>query len=422
MKRLRQFPMARRYLWGQSVSILGDAALWLALGIWVRELTGSNAKAGLTFFFLAAPSMLGPVWGMVADRYPRRRILLAGNLATGALTLALLGVHGPHQVWLIWAVMAGYGASSSLLSAAQSGFLHTLVPEDLLGDAQGWLSTTREGLRLIAPLIGAGVFTLVGGHAVALIDAATFVVATVTIATIHVTEPAPAPRTGRWAEEVSAGWAHIKCVPAMRQVVTALGALCLVIGFTESALFAVITTGLHLSASWIGPWQVFMGVGALVGGPTVSAAMRRLGEGRVAAIGMLCWAGGAGLFVIPNLVVVAGAAVVAGFSLPWIIAPSMTCIQRSTPSHLQGRVSATVDVLTSAPQSASIAVGAGLLAVVGYQSLLAVVAVVSCGGGLWLITRPEQRPRTPQADTSSDDGQLGLTTARQLAGAIGASE
>jgi Na+/melibiose symporter-like transporter len=391
MRRLKQFPVVRRYLWGQSVSILGDSALWLALGIWVRELTGSNAEAGLTFFFLAAPQMIAPIWGMIADRFPRRQILLFGNLATGALTLALLGVHGRHQVWLIWAVMAGFGVSSSLLSAAQSGFLHTLLPEDRLGDAQGWLSTVREGLRLVAPLIGAGVFAVVGGHVVALIDVASFIVAAATVSTIHVEEPKPAPRTGRWVEEVSAGWTHIWTVPALRQLIGALAAFCLVIGFTETAGFAVITTGLHLSATWIGPWQVLMGVGAIVGGPTVSAAMRKYGESRVAALGMLCWAVSCALLVIPQIVVVGAATVLTGFSLPWIVASSMTFIQRSTPSQLQGRVSATVDLLVSTPQSLSIAAGAALLAVVGYQVLLAVVAVVSFGAGLWLITRSGQR-------------------------------
>jgi MFS family permease len=391
MRRLRQFPAARRYLWGQSVSILGDSALWLVLAIWVRELTGSNSQAGLTFFFLAAPSALGPIWGTIADRFPRRKVLLIGNLATGAATLALLGVRGPHQVWLIWTVMSAYGVSSSLLSAAQTGLLYTLLPDDHLGDAQGWLSTVREGLRLVAPLLGAGVFTLVGGHVVALIDAATFVVAAVTVASIHVTESPPAPREGRWTAEVGAGWTHIRNVRALRQMVTALGVLCLVVGFTETAGFAVVTSGLHLSAAWIGPMNVLMGVGAVGGGPTVGAAMRRFGEGRVAAAGMLCWAVACGLYTVPSIPVVVAAAIVAGFGLPWIIAPSMTFMQRSTPAPLQGRVSATVDVLTNTPQSLSIAAGAALLAIVGYQILLAAVAVVSLGCGLWLITRPEHR-------------------------------
>jgi hypothetical protein len=397
MRHLKGYPLVRRYLWGQSISILGDTALWLALGIWVRELTGSSAQAGLTFFFLAAPSLFGPVWGSVADRYPRRRVLLIGNIGSGLLTLALLGVHDRHQVWLIWAVMVGYGSSLSLLSAAQTGLLHTLLPEEHLGDAQGWLSTVREWLRLVAPLIGAGVFALVGGHAVALIDLSTFVIASATLLSIRVEEPKPEPMPARWRDELAAGWVHIRTVRPLAQIVTALTVCCMVIGLTETAGFAVITTGLHLSAPWIGGWQMLMGVGALVGGPTVGRAMRRLGEGRVAALGMVAFAIAAGLEIVPNIVPVAAGALVAGFSLPWIIAASLTFMQRSTPSSLQGRVSSTVDVLTSTPQSLSIAVGAALLAVLGYQVLMGVVAVVIFGAGVWLVTRPEQRRRAATA-------------------------
>jgi hypothetical protein len=86
----------------------------------------------------------------------------------------------------------------------------------------------------------------------------------------------------------------------------------------------------------------------------------------------------------------------------------MTFIQRSTPSALQGRVSSTVDVLTSTPQSLSIAVGAAMLAVVGYQVLLAVVAIVSCGAGLWLITRPEQRATWTTPSLDVDLAQISL--------------
>jgi MFS family permease len=391
MRRLRTVPLARRYLLGQSLSILGDSALWLAMAIWVRELTGSNAEAGLTFFFLAVPSLAGPMWGTVADRFRRRPVLIAGNLASAAMTMALLGVHGRHQVWLIWGVMAGYGASGSLLSAAQSGFIKTLVPDDRIGDAQGWLSTVREGLRLIAPLIGAGLFTLVGGHAVAVLDAATFVVAAVSVASIRIVEPAGEPRSQPWRTEVAAGWQHIATTVALRQVVVALAAVCAVIGLVETAGIAVITTGLHRSPAWLGAWQMLMGAGALVGGPTVGRAMRRFGEGRVAAVGMAGWAIACTLLVFPDVVLVAAGGVLAGFALPWMIAASSTFVQRATPGPLQGRVSATVDVLTGTPQSVSIAVGAALLTVVGYQVLLGVVATVTLAAGVWLASRPEHR-------------------------------
>lgn len=410
MRELMRVPFARRYLLGQSLSVLGDTSLWLAMAIWVRELTGSNADAGLTFFFMAAPSLAGPIWGAAVDRYRRRPILIGVNAAAGLMTLGLLGVQGKGQIWVIWLVMAGYGVSNSLLSGAQSGYLKTLIPDESLGDAQGLLVTVREGLRLVSPLIGAGLFTVFGPRPVIIVDAVTFAIATVTVASIRVAEPAPVRTPQRLRTEVSAGWTHIRTHVRIRQVVIATVAICTVIGFTETGIVAVVTDGLHRSPSWIGPFEVLMGLGALVGGPTVGPAMRRFGEGRVCAVGMVVFAIGSSVLIIPMIGATAAGAVLDGFGLPWIVAAAMTLIQRSTPDELQGRVSTTLDVLTGTPQALSIAVGAGLVAVVGYQWLMGVVGVVTIVAGLWLLSRPEQRIARFGAVAASG----GLTVAEEI--------
>jgi MFS family permease len=411
VKQLLRVPYARRYFAGQALSILGDTSLWLAMAIWVRELTGSNAKSGLTFFFMAAPSLAGPLWGTFIDRFRRRPMLVGVNLGGAIMTLALLFVHGEHQVWIIWSVMAGYGVVNSLLGGAQTGYLQTLIPDEQLGDAQGLLTTVREGLRLVAPLIGAGLFTVAGGHTVALIDCATFAVAATSVATIRADEPDPVRVAQRLRAEVAAGWEHIRDTVRIRQVVIATGALCAVIGFTETALVAVVTNGLHRSPSWMGPFEAVMGVGALVGGPTVAAAMRRVGEGKVCAMGMLAFAAGTLLLIIPTDVTVAAGALFDGFGLPWAVAAALTLVQRLTPPRLQGRVSTTLDVVIGTPQSLSIAVGAGLIAVTGFQVLLAIVGAVSIASGLWLYTRPEQRADSrDRGDVGSGDPADALTT------------
>jgi hypothetical protein len=398
MRRLAQVPGARSYLLCQALSIAGDTSLWLALAVWVRALTGSSAQAGLTFFFLAVASLGGPLLGTVADRYRRRPLLIVTNTAGGLLTLALLGVRGPHQVWLIFAVMFGYGVVGSLQSAAQSGLLHTLLPEDLLGDAAGALTTVREGLRVVAPILGVGLFTLAGGHAVAVLDSLTFAAPVLQLLRMRVAEPKPVRVAQRLRTEIGEGLAHIRRTIELRQMVVALTGCACVIGFLEPAVIAVVTDGLHLSASWLGPLEVCMGIGALIGGPTVAWAMRRLGEGRTSAIGMAATGLGFGLQVLPFAAAVAVALVIAGFGLPWLIAPVGVAVQRRTPSRLQGRTSATLDVLFSTPQSISIAVGAGLLAVVGFRPLLVAVFVVMVAAGLWLGTRREQRVSSVPAD------------------------
>ena len=169
---------ARLFLAGQSLSLLGDTALWLALGLWAKDLTGSSSATGLVFLCIVAPQLAAPFAGLLVDRVRRRSLLLAVNPLTALAVLPLLAVHDAHDVWIIYAVALAYGASYTLLAAGQSALLHTLLEPDLLGPANAALQTVREALRLIAPVAGAGLYTLAGGAAVALLDAATFLAAT----------------------------------------------------------------------------------------------------------------------------------------------------------------------------------------------------------------------------------------------------
>src|SRR5690242_14739100 len=106
--------------------MLGDSALWLAMGIWVKQLTGSSAAAGLTWLAFMAPALAGPAAGLLADRLPRRELLLAVNLASAAIVAPLLLVRGSGDVWLIYAVMFAYGISNALTGAAQPALLRTI--------------------------------------------------------------------------------------------------------------------------------------------------------------------------------------------------------------------------------------------------------------------------------------------------------
>ncbi len=177
MRELLRNRNARRYLIGQSFSLFGDTAMFLAMGIWVKVLTGSNGEAGLVFFAFGAAALLSPLAGMVVDRLPRRPLLFWSNLGGGAVVLLLLLVHGKSQLWLIYLVAFLYGLAYTFLSAGQTALLKVMLPDELIGDARGMLSTVREGLRLFGPLAGAGLFALAGGGVVAVVDASTFVIA-----------------------------------------------------------------------------------------------------------------------------------------------------------------------------------------------------------------------------------------------------
>ncbi|MEZ5098118.1 MAG: MFS transporter [Nocardioides sp.] len=141
-----------------TTSMFGDSVMLLVLSMWVKELTGSNAQAGLTFFWMVLPSLVAPLLGGPIDRVRRRPLLVWGNVASAAMMLPLLTVRDGNDVWVVWAVAVLYGVSFIVLPAGLNGLLKELLPEDLLVDANASMQTVKEGFRLIGPLVGAGIY------------------------------------------------------------------------------------------------------------------------------------------------------------------------------------------------------------------------------------------------------------------------
>jgi MFS family permease len=385
----------RLYVAGQTLSLFGDTALWLALAVWAKTLTGSSAAAGMVIFGITAPGVLAPLSGLLADRVRRRPLLIVTNLATAAAVLPLLFVHDRGDVWIIYAVTLAYGFSYTVLGAGLSGLLATMLPPDELADANGLMQTAREALRLVAPLVGAALFSAAGGAAVALLDAATFVIAAGALALMRVVEPAPEPRSGRFRTEIAAGAKHLRAAVPLRQLTVACAVALLVIGFSETLTFEVAGTGLGKDPSFVGVILAVQGVGAVAGGLTAAALVRRAGEGRLAALGMIVFSLGVTLLTSGSLPVVLAGIVLFGLGIPWIVVALFTLLQRLTPGPLQGRTFSAIEVLVNTPQTMSIALGAILVAMVDYRLLLGVEAAVVAAAGAWLLTRPEQRVATP---------------------------
>jgi len=392
MRRLLRIRDARVFLLGSAVSMLGDSAMFLVLGIWAKALTGSNAAAGLVFFVLVLPSLFSPLAGLVVDRVRKRPLLIATNCLIGAALLLLLFVHGRNDLWLIYLVAGLYGTSGLVLFSARSAFLTTMLPRELLGDANAIFATVREGLRLLSPLVGAGLYAAFGGGVVAVADATTFAAFAVAIALVRTPEPKPVREDHAFLTELAAGVRHVFATLPLRQIILATGACLLVVGFAETLIFAVVDSGLHRPPSFLGVLESLQGAGAIAGGLTAGIALRRFGDVRIVGIGMVMFAAGDGTFASSSLPLVCAGFLVAGFGLAWLIVGFMTAIQLRTPQRLQGRVASAADTLVSTPQTVSIALGAVLVSVVDYRVLVAVMAAVICACAAYLLTRPAETP------------------------------
>jgi MFS family permease len=376
---------ARLLLAGQALSLLGDRAMLLVFGIWAKELTGSNTAAGLALFAVVAPAMLSPLGGVLVDRTSRRRLLIAIYLATAVALLPLFAVHGRGQLFILYAVAVAYGASLSLSGAAQSALLATVLPSDLLAAANGAVSTAQEASRLVAPLLGAGLFARFGAAPVVVLDIATFVAAAALLTAVRAREGHVAPRRGNLRAEVVAGVRHVLATPPLRDATLAAAVAMLAFGFSESFVFAIVDQGLHRAPAFLGVLSTVQGVGAIAGGLSAARVLARVGDVRLVGLGLAVAGGGEALLATSSLPVVLAGMLVAGTGVPWAIVGLLTAVQTRSPAELQGRVYGTVEMLLSTPQTLSIAVGAGLLAVVDYRLLIAATVVVVLGVAIVLL-------------------------------------
>lgn len=413
MRKVLRIRNARLFMFGDVVSTLGDSALWLAMAIWLKELTHSSSAAGLVFFAYVAGSLFSPLGGALADRFRRRRLLICANLVAAALVLLIVLVHHRSQIWVVYLVIFFYGVVGSAIGPAQTALLPALVPGDLLAEANAAQQTMNEGLRLIIPLVGVGLFVLVGAGAIAEIDAGTFLVAVASLLALRVDEPqsprgglAPGPAAEGGAGlgvaeggRMAAGFRFIRNESLLRSITFALGLSMLVIGFTESALFSVVTVGLHHSARFVGVTMTTQGMGAVAGGLTAAAILKRMSEGMLTALALAFMAGAVLLLTLSSTVLVLVGMVLGGIAGPWMIVAATTAMQRRTPAALLGRVSGVFGLGVTVPTVISVGLGAALIAVLNYRILLVVIAVVVIGAALFLVSRPETGRMRPVPET-----------------------
>ncbi|NUP53956.1 MAG: MFS transporter [Catenulispora sp.] len=381
---------ARLYLGGQITSMIGDSSLWLAIGIWVKSLTGSSSAAALTWFAFILGGLTGPFTSVLVDRLPLARLLVVTNLASAADVLVLLFVHDKGQAWIAYPVMFGYGVSYALLNAGTSALVKPMFGTELLAAANATLATAKQSMNLIAPLLGAGALAAVGAGPVIVADALSFVVAAGALWLVRArlgradAHRDDTRRGGAWAV-LSAGMRHILGTPAIRRVVLAVSVAILGLGFLEPAEFSVNSQGLHRAPEFMGWLFGFQGAGSLLGGLFAARAVHALGEWRTAAAGLAGATAGIALMAVPSLPVVLVAFTGYGMALTWVVVAQQTQLQRLTPGPMQGRAAGAANLLTKTPQATGIAVGSAVIGMTGYIALLGLIAGLTGTAALSLL-------------------------------------
>jgi hypothetical protein len=384
----------RLYLTGLAVSVIGDNAMSLAAGIWVKSVTGSSSEAALVSVCVYAPSLAGPLAGVVADRVRRRRFLVWLNLVSAALVLPALAVRGPGSIWIIFAVMTWYGIQLTLSGPAENALFAVMLSPELRQELNGWSLGFQETGRLVAPLFGAGLFALVGGGTVSVFDALTFVIAAVMFSRIRLREARPVPRQGRWRADLLAGFGHIRRTPELRRLLAAASVVMSFSAVLVAAQYSLVQ-GVGEPPSFLGVFSAGLGAGSIVASMVSGRLLRSAGERWLAVLGMADFALGNAMRAAGWLPLAIAGSVVLGFALPWLFLALLSLAQRCTPPDLQGRVSAAVTLVFFGPQAPLQAFGALAIRYATYQQLYlagAAVAVVTALVFTW-TTRRRLSPR-----------------------------
>ncbi|MFD6751228.1 MFS transporter, partial [Streptomyces anthocyanicus] len=241
----------------------------------------------------------------------------------------------------------------------------------------GLRMTANEGMKLVAPLAGAGLYAAYGGPRVALLDAATFALAAGVYALLRVRETPPsgeAGPTGSLRARTAEGVRHLRSHPGLWPLVLAGGTTMLFAGINGATVYAV-AEGLGHSPAYVGLLYVAQGAGSVAVGPASGTLLRRLGERRFAACGIALTAVAVTLRAVPVDAVALACSVGVGVGLPCVLVAAFTAVQRETPAELLGRASASLNTLLYAPNAVGLALGAGLVELVDLRVLLPVLGV-----------------------------------------------
>ncbi len=270
------------------ISLVGDWMLMIGLPIYVYILTHSALATSLMFIAGILPQIvLGSVAGVFVDRWDRKRVMIITNVLLALCLLPLLFFHSVSLLWVVYIVAFLESLISQFFTPAESALLPRLVDEEHLAAANSVSSLNGNLARLIGPPLGGIVAGLLGLTGVALLDAASFIIAAVLITLITVNAQPVKKQTSVETTVQANPWRKVwhEWLEGLRLVkqernVAAMFALIAITSLGEgvfSVLFIVyVSRVLHGGALQLGWLQGAQAVGGLIGGLLIGFVVKKV--------------------------------------------------------------------------------------------------------------------------------------------------
>ena len=380
------------------ISMTGDWILTIGLIYKVYATTGSTVASALAMASAFAPQvLLGAVAGVFADRWDRKRTMIAADLLLAAGLLPLLLVRGAGQVWIIFAVMFWEGAVQQFFSPAEQAMVPRLVPDDELVTANAASGQVANVSRLAGSALG-GILAAFGGIvAVTLFDAASFLASAALLGLVHATGRTASPQSGPIRARLAQVGTELRAglrLATRHRVLRALMIFALVTSVGEGTMSTLFTPFvervLHGSPQDLGLIVAAQAIGGIAGGMVAAASGHRFRAGRLMCYGAVAFGlVDLAIFLYPLGYVAVWPAVagmiVVGLPGALILGGLITLFQRSSGDAYRGRVLGAVSALEGVTVLAG-TLGAGYLSrVAGIVPVLAVQGAGYVVAGLVML-------------------------------------
>jgi MFS family permease len=392
-------------LWlGQAVSQIGDGITALVLAVLVYRQTGSAAAVAALAVVTSAPQvLLGLHAGVFADRWDRRRVMIASDLLRAAVVVLLaLAIARERVAWSL-ALACAHAAIGVFFEPARTAFLPWVVPRERLLAANGLTASTRMTCGVAGTVLAGVLLASVHGTAIALgVDALTFLISAAAVASISVPrgpsrgaganssrespvdassndESTRGPRRGITAELIE-GLDIVFHHPMLSSLLLTFAVTVLGMGAVGVLFVPFLLGDLHAPTAAIGFVRGVQLAGMIGGGLLLARRGSGIPAGRVLAAGIL----GLGPLLIfigfaPHWAALFPLIALAGLCSSAVQSGSTTLIQQAVPDRLRGRAESALDTILVLVTIVSIAAAGAFADRVGVR-LVFVIA-----GGLVLL-------------------------------------
>jgi MFS family permease len=330
----------RIYATGQVLANTGNWMQSIAQDWLVLTLTHSSADVGVTMALQFLPMLLfGMHTGLVADRLPKRRILLTTQTlnAIGTSVLAIITITGAIHVTEVWGFALLTGAIFAFDGPARQAFASEVVPSSQLSAAIALNGAVFQATRLVGPAVASLLIEQVGPGWVFAVNAACYLGPTIGLLRLRRSDLSPAQPAPREPQALRTALRYVRSRP---DVLWTLFIVCLLGTFGLN--FPIVLTAMaknvfHGDASTYGLFNIILAIGSVAGALLAGAAMRPRRDVLLlsaAAFGFCQMAAGA----MPGLLLFLVPLAAMGFTNLIFQATANSSIQLSVDPALRGRV------------------------------------------------------------------------------------